>query len=651
MRYFLFLLLLIAGGNASAKDWKLNSPNGAIVITLSAGQTLSWSVSYKQQPVLLPSTLSMTLGDGQVLGRDPKLVKATTRSVNGIIEAAVPVKTRIIPEVFNELRLQWKGNYTLVIRAYNDGVAYRFETSLPASTIEVRSEQADFNFSDNHRVFWPTETNKEFLSHFESLYKDSVLAAFDSSKHGALPFLVKVAHGPSLLVTESDLHDYPNLFLKGTSGNKLEATFPKVILGQQQVGDRQIKITQLASYIAKTNGNRNFPWRCIAIAPDDNSLLENNLVYKLASPSVITSTAWIKPGKVAWDWWNANNIYGVDFEAGLNTATYKYFIDFAAAYGLEYIVLDEGWSASTTNLLQSRKEIDLPELVAYGKSKGVSLILWALWDPLDKDMANVLDQFARWGVKGVKVDFMARADQYMVNYYERVAAEAAKRELLVDLHGAFKPVGLNRKYPNVLNYEGVRGLENDKWGDEITPRHDVTLPFTRMAAGPMDYTPGAMRNATRINFRSVFTEPMSQGTRAHQAAMYVIYEAPLQMLADNPSSYLKEPDFTSVIAQVPTVWDTTIAIAGEAGSYVAIARKKGNNWYIGAMTDWNERTLPVSLTFLGKGNYRMTAIEDGINANQHAADYRRTEKTVTAGEELKIFLKKGGGWLAILKPE
>jgi alpha-glucosidase len=423
-----------------------------------------------------------------------------------------------------------------------------------------------------------------------------------------------------------------------------------VIKGAQPRGDRGIRITELANYIASTKGTRTYPWRIVSISSDDKQILENNLVYQLSSPNILKDVNWIKPGKVAWDWWNANNIYGVDFKAGLNTETYKYYIDFASAFGLEYIILDEGWSRTTTDVLQARKEIDIEELVRYGASKNVGVILWTLWGPLDKDLDKILDKFMQWGAKGIKVDFMARADQYMVNYYERVADAAAKRKLLVDFHGAYKPVGLNRKYPNVISFEGVRGMENCKWEASITPVHNVTLPFTRMVAGPMDYTPGAMINANKDNFRIVFTEPMSMGTRAHQASMYVLYESPLQMLADNPSNYWRDTAYTSFIASIPTVWDTTIALHAKAGQYLATARRNGNKWYIGAMSDFTKRQFKLPLSFLNNGNYTMTFIADGANASRHASDYRKDNQIVSKGDTITINLESGGGWAAILTP-
>jgi alpha-glucosidase len=536
-----------------------------------------------------------------------------------------------------------------LFRAYNDGVAYRFETALPAKEIEVKGEQADFNFSSNYKVFWPEEKDPDFQSHYESLYKDSMIAAFPANAHAALPMLLITDSGTKMLISESDLYDYPNLFLFGTKGNGVTSGFPKVILESVPVRDRSNKITKLADYSAKTSGRRVFPWRSVAICKEDKELLENNLTYKLSSASVLKNTAWIKPGKVAWDWWNDNNVYGVDFKSGINTATYKYYIDFAAAYGLEYIMLDEGWTKTTTDLMHTHANIDIQEIIDYGKSKNVGVWLWTLWGPLDKDMESILALYKKWGAIGIKVDFMARADQYMVNFYERVAATAAKYELMVDLHGAYKPVGLNRKYPNVLSYEGVRGLENCKWSEEITPGHDLRLPFIRMAAGPMDFTPGAMLNASKKDFKINFSSPMSMGTRAHQVAMYVMYESPLQMLADNPSNYLKDTICTRFISRIPTVWDKTIPLDGKVGEYAVVARKKGDKWYISGMTDWNARTLDHILFFLDNKTYSMEVLTDGINADKHAADYKITRSNVTRGDKITIKMEKGGGWCAILQ--
>lgn len=580
-------------------------------------------------------------------------VKSVDRvSKNDIIYPTVAVRQRAIRDVYNELRINFRNGHAIIFRAYDNGVAYRWVIHFKDS-INIKHEIVDYVFPDNNRVLWGIEENKQFLSHFELLFKDSTMASFSKEQHCGLPLYVSSASGTKMLLSEADLLDYSNLFFFGTGGNKVTSGFPKVILKESLIRDRGTKIEENANYIARTNGSRSFPWRLIMVANEDKELIENNLVFQLASPNIIKDTDWIVPGKVSWDWWNANNIYGVDFRSGINNQTYKYYIDFAARYGLQYIILDEGWTKTTWDITHPRDSIDVPELVAYGKTKNVGVILWALWQPMDKDMDNVLSTYEKWGVKGVKVDFMARADQYMVNFYERLSANAARHHLLVDLHGAYKPVGLNRRYPNILSYEGVRGLENYKWSDdEATPPHEVTLPFTRMVLGAMDFTPGAMRNTTKKDFHINFDAPMSLGTRAHQVAMYAVYESPLQMLADNPSNYLRDTVCTGYIATFPTTWDTTVALEGKIKEYVAVARKKGQQWFIGAMTNWSARDLKLRLDFLDANKkYKVRVLADGVNADKFAEDYRISNAEWVKGQEVSIRMQPGGGWSAIVTEE
>jgi alpha-glucosidase len=446
-------------------------------------------------------------------------------------------------------------------------------------------------------------------------------------------------------ITEADLLDYPGMYLTGTRGPGLSALFPAVALKEQKVDDRTVRVTERADYIAQTTGPRSFPWRVLVIAGKDSDLIENETVYKLATPCKLTNISWIRPGKVAWDWWNANNIYGVDFRAGVNTETYKYYIDFASRYGIEYIILDEGWYP-LGNLLANSPGMDVDELFRYAKKKGVGIIPWVTWKTLEDQLQPALERFAKWGAVGIKVDFMQRDDQGMVNYYEKIAQEAAKRHLLVDFHGAYKPTGLRRTYPNVITSEGVKGLEHNKWSTDVTPEHNVTLPFLRMLAGPMDYTPGAMLNAQQKHFAICFDRPMSQGTRCHQLAMYVVYESPVQMLADNPSNYLREAECMEFLAKVPSVWDETRALDAKVADYVLVARRSGKEWYVGAMTDWTGRALTADLSFLGKGSYTAQIYQDGVNADRYAGDYKKVSRTVTAKDKLQIQLAPGGGWAA-----
>jgi alpha-glucosidase len=493
------------------------------------------------------------------------------------------------------------------------------------------------------------------ISHYERMYLKTTIDSIKSDDFCSLPVLFQKEGGVNLFFSEADLFDYPNLFLRKANDNEqFKAIFPHVVLSIDiKDSDRNERITSEAEYIALTSGNRTFPWRIFALAEKDADLVNNNMIYELSSPLKIAAADWIKPGKVAWDWWNDSNIYGVDFQSGINNETYKYYIDFAAKFGLDYIILDEGWSKTTTDIMNCQPQINVPELVEYGKPKNVGVILWTLWKPLDSNMDSVLNLYEKWGVKGIKVDFMQRADQYMVNFYERVAGEAASRHLLVDFHGAFKPTGMQKAYPNIVNYEGLKGMENTKWSRLITPEHNLTLPFTRMVAGPMDYTPGAMDNAHEKYFSIRWSRPMSMGTRCHQVAMYVVYEAPLQMLADNPSNYYKEEETTAFIAQIPTTWDTTIVLDARIGEWILLARKKADKWFIGGMTV-REKTFNMDLSFLPKGVYEVEFMQDGINSDKNAEDYKHGKITITAPAKIQVNIHHGGGYAAIItkkKPE
>jgi alpha-glucosidase len=495
------------------------------------------------------------------------------RAVSQEIIPVIPEKYTIIKDHFNELVIIFENNYSLIFRAYNNGVAYRFNTSFNGS-IKVISEQATFDFDGGNRIYFPEEEG--FFSHNERIYLHMLLDTMSVGRLASLPTLITtMSSGPKILIAESALWDYPGMWVETGPKSKLNGVFPHYPIKSQlePESDRDMPVTKYADYIAKTEGKRSFPWRILVIAKTDTDLITNQLVYQLADELKIEDPSWIKPGKVAWDWWNANNIYGIDFTAGINTETYKYYIDFASKYGIEYIILDEGWYR-LGNLLDVVPEMDVEELINYGKKKNVGIILWVIWKTLEDQLEEALDQFEKWGAAGLKVDFMQRDDQQMVKYYWKIAAEAAKRKLLVDFHGAYKPAGLRRTYPNVLTREGVKGLEHSKWGGAISPKHNLTLPFIRMVTGPMDYTPGAMINAQSENFSSIYTRPMSMGTRAHQVAMYIIYESPLQMMADSPSNYLKEPECTEFISRIPTTWDVQGFWRQELVNFLSLPEKR-----------------------------------------------------------------------------
>lgn len=652
-KIFILLNILCICMVIHAKNYIVNSPNGQIKVTVMTNKQLTWSIDYNGEHILNPSIIQMNIeGQPKQLGVYSTVIKAKTKKISAEQIAVIPTKNRIIKDQYTQLTLTCKGDYAVTFRVYNNGAAYRFETSLKHSQIHINSETVEQNWVDGCKAYWPREKNQEYITHCEAIFDELNLTSLTKDMKGYLPIYLSTPKGVKVVIMESDLYDYPNLFLVGNQDNTLTGEFPSVVLKSElkKGADRDEDLLEKASYIASTKGTRTFPWRLIMINKDDKGVIENNLVYQLASPSVTKDTDWIKPGKISWDWWSTLNVYGVDFKAGVNTNTYKYFIDFASKYGIEYILLDEGWSAGTWNIKESIPELNIPELVQYGKERKVGLVLWTLWNPLDKDLEGILDVYNKWGVKGIKVDFMQRSDQYMVNFYERVGKAALDRKLLVDFHGSFKPSGLQKKYPNVMTFEGVLGMEHDKDSRDINPIHDLILPFTRMAAGPMDYTPGAVGNATAEDFHINFVHPISQGTRAHQVALYVVYESPLQMLADSPSSYYAAPEFASFISRIPTTWEETKAISAKIGEYLIIARRNGENWYLAGLTDWNSRNIEVKLDFLDASKYKMEIFKDGRNADVHASDFKKEEKIVTKEEMINIMMAKGGGWAAILTP-
>jgi alpha-glucosidase len=639
----LLVSAIILTVNAAAQSsYDLRSPDGRIEIRIRTANHLRYDVLLKGRALLENCTLSLDV-EHKKLGEDPKVVDAKQSSYDQIVEPIVRQKFAKIRDHYNELRLTIEGGYAVVFRAYNEGAAYRLETSLPEKQVKVYGEEASFNFPANFIVYYPQEDS--LFSHNERKYLPQHLSEIAPQFIASLPAVVDVLEGAKVAIAESDLEDYPGLYLRGTGGNGIAATFPPYPLEEKLEGDRDFRVVKSADYIAITSGTRAFPWRVIGVAEKDGDLLTNQIVYLLEKPSQLQDTSWIKPGKVAWDWWNANNIYGVDFKAGINTQTYKYYIDFASKYGIPYIILDEGWY-KLGNALEVVPDMNIPELTAYAKEKNVGVILWLVWKTLDDQLIPALDQYEKWGIKGIKVDFMQRNDQLLVNYYYKVSREAAKRKMLVDFHGAQKPASMTRTWPNLISTEGVRGMEWSKWSADSEPKHNVTLPFTRMFLGPMDYTPGAMRNATKLTFAPIFGQPMALGTRCQQLAMYVVYESPLQMLSDSPSNYMREPEIMDFLAPVPTEWDETKVLDARIADYVVVARRNGHDWYVGAMTDWTPRDLEIDLSFLPEGSFTMEAYQDGVNADRYASDYKKTTTKVDRTTKLKLQLASGGGWAA-----
>jgi alpha-glucosidase len=636
----------LATGAQGQASYDLRSPDKRIEVRIRTSDGVRYDVVLNGRAILQDSALSLDV-DHKTLGRDVKVVASKEYHQDQVLEPVVRQKFAKIRDNYNELRLHMEGNYAVVFRAYNEGVAYRFETSFSDDQVKVYSEQANFRFPANFICFYPQEDS--FFSHNERRYLPQHLLAINSAFLASLPAVIDVGDGAKVAIGESDVEEYPGLWLRGTGGFGLDGTFPPYPLKEKLTRDRDFQVLEAADYIAITRGTRTYPWRVLGIVDRDADLLINPIVYLLEKPSQVQDTSWIKPGKVSWDWWNDNNVYGVDFKAGVNTQTYKYYIDFAAKYGIPYIILDEGWY-KLGNVLDVVPEINMEELTAYAKQKNVGIILWVVWKTLDDQLIPALDQYQKWGIKGIKVDFMQRSDELLINYYHRVSRETANRHMLVDFHGDQKPATMTRTWPNLISTEGVRGMEWDKWSPDAEPDHNVTLPFTRMFLGPMDYTPGAMLNATKATFAPIFSRPMSLGTRCQQLAMYVVYESPLQMLADSPSNYLREPEAMEFLAAVPTVWDDSKALDGKIGEYVAIARRNGVDWYVGAMTNWTARDLDLDLSFLPDGHFQMIAYQDGENADRFAGDYKLIKVPVDRATKLKIHLASGGGWAARIQP-
>ncbi|MBC5603279.1 glycoside hydrolase family 97 protein [Bacteroides difficilis] len=647
------LLIAVPFWANAQKGIELKDPSGKIQLNVMLGNTVTYSVSHGEDVIIGTSPVSMTLTDGTVFGKEPRLKKKKYRTENQMIYPPI-YRKQSIKDHFNELTLEFKGGYSLVFRAYEDGVAYRFISDLKKPFM-VESEQAVFNLPNNPKVFAATPKGRkidgvenQYHSSFQNTYRYVELSKWDKSRLAFLPVLSESENGKKVCITEADLLNYPGMFLKVSSDNKgfygEFAAYPKDISVEVRGLKGMVKTRE--PYIAKVEGKTVFPWRVMVISEKDTDLLCSDMVYKLATPAAEADYSWIKPGKVAWDWWNDWNLYGVDFRAGVNTETYKYYIDFASKFGIEYVILDEGWAvAGPADLFQIVPEIDMEELIRYADSKKVGLILWAGYRAFDLDMERVCKHYSAMGIKGFKIDFMDRDDQYMVDFNRRCAETGAKYKLLIDLHGTHKPTGLQRTYPNAINFEGVHGLEEMKWAqpgtDQVT--YDVTMPFIRMVAGPLDYTQGAMNNANKENFKAVYSEPMSQGTRCRQLAQYIIFDSPLNMLCDAPTNYLKEEECTKFIAAIPTVWEETKALCGEVGKYLAMVRQKNDVWYVGALTNWDSRDMELDLSFLGEGEYKAEIFEDGINADRVGKDYKRKVIPVPADRRLKIHMVSGGG--------
>ena len=645
---FLLTIILFQSATAKEKEITLKSPNGKITIEITISEEITFSINYMLQLLLEKGTISLDLINER-LGENPKLISTKKRTIDEMIHPIVPLKNSEIRNHCNVLNLYFKNDYQLEFRVFDNGVAYRFVTTKQGK-ITVVNESSNYQFADNYKGYL-SKTERTF-SNYEHVYSPVWIQDFKKEDLAILPLFLD-AQKTKILIAEADLHDYPAMFLEGGKDNTINGWYPKYpektdAITNSWWADRRLKISKKADYIAQTKGNRSFPWRIFAIAEEDKDIVTNDLVYILSSPSQFNNFDWIKPGQTSWEWWHASNIYGVDFKAGYNTKTYKYYIDFASDYGMSYMLMDEGWSFSVTDISKPNPDIDLEELVRYAKEKDVKIILWASWLAIE-NMPTFFEQVKQIGAAGVKIDFMDRSDQWMMNYYERIAKKAFENELLVDFHGSITPRGLRRTYPNIISFEGVTGMEQNKGGGHDTPNNHVILPFTRNVVGPMDYTPGAMTSVHPKFWHANWTNPMSIGTRAHQLALFIVFESGLQMLADNPSDYYKEDECTRFITDIPTTWDETIVLSGKIGEYIIVAKRKGKDWYIGGITNDKNREIEIDFSFLKKETqFSMDIFTDGINADSYATDYKRNKNSIHSSDTILVKMVLNGGFAAKL---
>ena len=646
----LSLLLLIGNASFAAKEKKyvLSSPDGTLKVEISAGNELAYQVMHGNDTILSHSNIGLVLENGTIVGKTPRITGERRRKIKDNIESPF-YRFKEFVATGNELDLKLKGGFGIIFRAYNEGVAYRFYTT-QSSDIIIKEEQAEFNFKEDYTAYLPYTTNdkKPMAMAYQNVY-DIIPLSKAQPKLAFLPVTVDCG-SVKLTLLESDLEAYPGMFVQSQQGKYgLKGVFaPYPAKTDFYPWRKQEYVTETTDFISRSRGSRSYPWRVLAITEKDTDMPVNNLVYALASPNRIGDTSWIKTGKVAWDWWNDWNLKGVPFKAGINMDTYKYYIDFASRNGLEFIVLDEGWYAPKSgDMLTVIPELDLPELIAYGKSKGVEIVLWTVFNVLDSQLEAACKKYADMGIKGFKVDFLDRDDQTAVEMVYRIAEMTARYKLTLDLHGIYKPTGINRTYPHIINFESVFGMEEVKWTDikNNMPLYDVTFPYIRMMAGPVDYTPGAMRNATKADWRAMYYTPASMGTRCHQLAAYIVHDSPFTMLCDAPTNYLNEQECVDFIASLPVEVDSTFIASGELGKYIVTVRKKDVNWYIGGMTSWDERDVQLDFSFLPEGmSYTAVLFKDGVNANKQAEDYRKETIRIDKDSRLTLHLASGGGF-------
>lgn len=647
-KILLFISFLFLGLSVYSQKYGLTSPDGKLTAGIEIDNGIYVALLKGRNSVIRLGNISLENSYVPEMNPGFRVQRSLERSVNETASPEIREKEAAYINSYNELEIRFRSNYAVTFRLFNEGLAYRFTIS-GKDSLRIVKENLELYFETGDSLRF--QSSETFNSAYETPYEHQKVQDIKTGRLISMPMLVEKTDGTFLMVTESDLYDYPGLWFSGTGESKLSAVNPPYPGSLTDTGSTYVRnqVAESLNYIARVKGSRTFPWRIFAVADNERALIGNNMVWLLASPCALKDISWINPGVVMFDWWGKHNIYGVDFKSGVNTETAKYFIDFCAENGFRYFLFDDGWS-SRDNLLQVVPGLNMEEVTSYAKSRGVDIMLWMVWHTLEKQWDEAFSQFEQWGIKGIKVDFMNRDDQPMVLFYERVAEEAAERKMIVDFHGAYKPCGLSRKYPNVLTREALIEFEYNGWTSHDDPVHHNLLPYIRMFTGAMDYIPATMRNSTKENFRTLGDYPMGQGTRAHAMALFVVLSSPLTMLPDSPSDYNREKECTDFIRRIPVVWDETRLLDGKMARYTVIARRSGDEWFVGAITDWNERSIDLKTDFLREGRYRLEAIQDGINAGLRAEDYKRIETEFSAGEILKLNLASGGGWVARIVP-
>jgi alpha-glucosidase len=652
---FAVCTLVISGTICIAQQsFQLYSPDSTLRLNVNVQNKLSW-ILYAGDKLLTrsPSVDIEIKGLGKL--SDKLLISdSKVSSSKETISVPVPYRKKTVIEHFNQLMLVFRSPFTLQFRMYNEGMAYRIGTGSGFKDSSfVKNEDVLFELDSKASVWFAHMDKRQnvdrFHTSFEAIYKKQALRDIADTMLTYSPLTVSLPNGYHLGISDANLIDYPGMFLQ-KNGNALQGVFAPYPSKEKLMEGEfpQYVVEERADYIAKIKGEKMLPWRAVLVGKKDIDLPNNDLLWLLGEPSKIKDHSWIKYGKGTDEWITGINLFNIPFKAGLNTATYKYYIDFANRFGLDQVMLDAGWS-DVKDLFKINPDINMEELAVYAKQKNIRLMLWTLCATLDKQLDSALKQFSKWGIASIMTDFMDRDDQKMVNFYHRIASRCADFKISIMFHGAYPPKGFNRTWPNAITQEGVLGAEWNIWSELCTPEHNVAIAYTRMLAGPLDYEPGLLLNAQKDQFRPIGKNPMSIGTRCHQLAMFLVYDSPLQIFSGNISQGLKEPEFMQLLGSIPTVWDETKILQGKIGEFIITARKNGSDWFIAGLNNSTARTISLALDFVGKKTFDMTICKDGINAHNYGSDYEIQKRNTRSSEKLDIPMAPGGGFLIKLK--